>query len=306
MLNIFLKPTHFLKYIPIKIKKYGCTTILILTFLITINYFNQKNNLPPITVSKQDGAININKKIFEYINLGQKRMIVAWLWIQTLIESDLEQYKKNDLNSWIYLRLDTILTLDPFFLEGYQFGGTYLSIIKKDFLGAQNIFKRGLQKFPDDYNLNFNAGFMYYFNLNNYEEAYRYLSHIQHYPQAFKFLPSLVARIKAEKGDLKNAYQLLLYSYKAEPDESPFKKKYFHSLYSIRAELDLECLNRPNLYSPPSSSADSIQLNTSYHSPVKCNYFDLENRPYIKNKNGKYMAQREWQSFRLFKNQGIK
>lgn len=127
--------------------------------------------MPIIVLNKQNTALNVNKNLLLFFNIGNKRLISDLLWVQTLLESDEEHYGKNDLNSWMYLRFLSISLLDPLFFENYMYGGLYLSIVKDDVLGAAEIFEKGLIYYPDNYNLNYYAGFNYYFELGDLKKG---------------------------------------------------------------------------------------------------------------------------------------
>jgi tetratricopeptide (TPR) repeat protein len=214
----------------------------IILFISTI-YFN-KLDRPTISISNQQRAKNYNPEFLRIISLGNNRLLADFFWIQSLIESDLDHYKSKDLNNWLYLRFNTILLLDPKFLEAYQYGGLYLSILKDDKIGAKDIYERGLRAYPNDYFLIFNAGFHYFFELNDEQNALKLLEKIQYSPRAPANLPSIVAKLKARAGDLEEAYELMLFAYNRTSDESSFIKKSFKdNLDSIRIELDLRCLN---------------------------------------------------------------
>lgn len=244
-----------------------------------LNHFNPK---PVFTLSKQESAINFNSKILKLFNLGEQRLIVSILWIKTLIESDEEQFKKNETynSSWMYLRFDTMTSLDPYFLQAYQFGGQYLSIIKDDDEGALKIFLKGINIYPNDYLLNYNLGFHYYFELNEIDNAIIYFSKIKNYKEAPDFINSLVARMKAESGDLETALKLINENYKKTPPGSPLRKHLEESLYSINAEIDLNCLN---------------QMKSN------CNRNDIYGNSYLKNIRGDYFAPVKYKPFRIFK-----
>ncbi|MBF0299298.1 MAG: tetratricopeptide repeat protein [Oligoflexia bacterium] len=247
--------------------------------LFSLNILNFKFTLPAINIDKQVSAINFNKNILEYINLGNKRMIVSWLWIQTLIESDISHYKKNDLNSWMYLRFDTITTLDPLFYTAYSYGGLYLSVIKDDLLGAKLLLEKGLKNFPKDFALIFYYANLCYFELNDINKAIEYFSKIESHPQAPSYLRSLLARMKATVGDSEAAFNLLFTSYNMQAEKSPLKERYQNFLYAIRAEIDLNCLNSKK---------------------NNCNKNDFLGAPYIRdNLSGIYKAQNNWTPFKI-------
>lgn len=238
----------------------------------------QLHDKPIIKITKQESAININEEIALILSMGQARMIADFLWITTLIESDVDHYKQKDLNSWIFLRFKSLLTFDPRFLKAYRFGGQYLSIVKDDLQGAAYIFEQGLKKYPDDYDLNFNAGFLYAFELEDYEKAIPIYEKIVTYPQAPPFIKTLLGKLKYEASHSKEdifTYLFKIYN-ETQKDEYIFHKLE-QDLYSLRAEIDLECLN----------------LGKS-----NCKHIDFFGNPYIKT-SGKFKSKLNIQKYEL-------
>ncbi|MFW5887954.1 MAG: tetratricopeptide repeat protein [Bacteriovoracia bacterium] len=250
---------------------------LLFVFLAMSIVFNFQAERPPIKISKQKSAINFNKEFLKIFHFGQKRLLSAILWIQTVIESDIEHYKGDPFNNWMYLRFDSILSLDPQFLEAYRYGGQYLSIIKDDLKGASDIYDRGLQKYPEDYHLNFNAGFHYVYEVGNIDKGLPLLDNVKNHPKTLKILPSIVARIKASQNNFEAAYNLLYQTYLDTDENSPLKKHYEKSLYALKAEIDLQCLNKGK------SSCDEIDFYGNY---------------YIKTTNG-YRSKYSWKKYRI-------
>jgi tetratricopeptide (TPR) repeat protein len=233
---------------------------------------------PVLDIPKQQSAFNVRKEVLLFSHLGQKRVLSDALWLQTIIESDLEHYQKKDLSSWMYLRFDTILSLDPLFLTAYRFGAQYLSVVKDDEEGASQLFERGLAYYPNDFQLNYFGGIHHYFELNDSQKAIEYLEKITDHPDSPPYLSSLIARMKANQGELKLAYTFLANAYERTKDER-LKARYFHSLYAIKAEMDLDCLN----------SKDS-----------GCSSTDLEGKKYILEEK-KFRAQKKWTRFRIYR-----
>lgn len=266
-------------------KKYFYSLLIFLTVLgsifFSIYYLNKNIIKPPIQISKQDSSTNINKTALILMSMGNKRMIASLLWIHTLLESDLDQYKKNDLNSWMYLRFRTIAATDPRFYENYLYGSQYLSVIKDDELGADDLLTRGLKVYPNDFWLNYYLGFHAYFELGDAARAYDAYEHILNHPlmkEKIPFLPSLLARLKAEQGEIHDAYKLLSTAYVKTP-ESPLKTRYAQSLYAIKAQIDLKCLNNKMVQN--------------------CETLDWNGQPYKQDESGRYSANKPWQPFKI-------
>jgi hypothetical protein len=219
----------------------------ILTLVIS-GYINESYEVPPIEISKQDSAINLDNKILLLFSAGQKRLLADLFWIATLLESDVDHYKNNDLNSWLYLRFNTIINLDPKYLQAYRFGGKYLSIIKDDLIGAKNIFESGLMVYPNDYELIFNTAYLYAFELQDYKLALKYYKRLLLFPQVPEYVKTLVSKIEYEVNqDLDSTFMVLNDLYKNEPEGTFLKIKIEQQLYAIKAQIDTECLNQNKL-----------------------------------------------------------
>jgi hypothetical protein len=247
---------------------------------------------PQIQISKQDTALNVNRNLLIFMSAGNRRLFSDLIWIQTLLESDLEHYSKKDLNSWLYLRFMTIQALDPEFYENYLYGGQFLAIIKDDLVGAEVLYSKGVTKFPDDYQLNFQAGFMNFFEIGDFATALKYLSKIENDPKSPTFLKSIINKLKyGLSNDLEATFQLVLFNYQATKDEN-LKERLWKDLYCIRTEMDLDCLNkkRGNCRYKDLNNVAYIKNNDVYHSVQKVLKYGIKTRNSVndssqKNKN---------------------
>jgi tetratricopeptide (TPR) repeat protein len=247
-------------------------------------YLHSTFDKPLTKVSKQESAINFNQDLLRLFSLGNKMLIADLLWVQTLLESDLEHYGKKDLGNWMYLRFFTVAGLDPKFYENYLYGGQYLSIVKDDVEGAAIIYDKGLVHYPDDYDLNYNAGFNYYFEMGNYQRGYDRLLKISDHPRTPIPIKSIINKLKLATGvDIRVVFNLVKESYD-RTQEPALKAKLLEDLYAIKAELDLDCLNAGNRI---------------------CETVDLYSKPYLRNSQGQFIAQKPFNLYRLKKKQGI-
>lgn len=197
---------------------------LFTTLFFALNIYLSLNlKIPSVQINSQLRENNFNDKLL-YINLGQKRFLSSALWIKTLIDSDLEHYKKKDLNSWLFIRFKTMSDLDPKFLEVYRFGGLYLSIIKDDIPGASFIFDKGLSIYPDDYTLNLYAGYHFYLEQKNYEKALSNFRKVLKSTKAKHMTKLIIAKLLTKKNMPKEELKKELNSL-IEKDDSDFLKE---------------------------------------------------------------------------------
>ena len=250
----------------------------VVTFLAGC-FLNHHISKPDLELSKQDTAININNNLLTYISAGNKRLLTDLIWVQTLIESDIEHYKKRDLNSWLFLRFNSIATLDPKFYENYFWGGQFLAIVKDDLEGADYLYDLGIQQYPDDYRLNYNAAFLNYYELGDVKKGAQYLEKIVHHPKAPTFLESILNKLKVESGIAPDeVFRLVEHNYNTTKDQA-LKERLLKDLYAIKAEIDLRCLNNRGL---------------------DCDDKDIEGSAYVF-RNGKYYSQKPFSRYQTKK-----
>lgn len=236
---------------------------------------------PIVKISKEESAFNFDSQVLSIFSLGQRRLLADIFWISTLLESDLEHIKKDNDNSWMFLRFKTISDLDPLFFKNYLFGGQYLNIIKDDLLGSEKIFDKGLKFYPESYDLNFHAGFLQAFELKNYSKAVLNYEKIKDSDRAPSYLKSLLVKLKYSKSNDLELARKLIKDILLDTEDKVISKKLQSDLYAIQAQIDLNCLN----------SKGKKKFN--------CALKDLEGNRYIK-KGGKYTAPKPFKNYNLF------
>ncbi|MDD4976018.1 MAG: hypothetical protein PHY93_16810 [Bacteriovorax sp.] len=258
------------------LEKYYLVALALLLFFIAFR-INRNLTKPYIVISKQDQTWNLNDEMIQNFNLGFKRLESSFLWISTILESDIDHYKNKDLNSWMFRRFNSITNLEPKFYENYVFGGVYLSVIKDDISGASIIFNKGLTRFPYDYPLLRDSSYHFFFEAKDYDRAYQVTQVLKKkFPNKTHFI-GMITKLEAENGRLEDALSSLDEYQKSYPRGNIIGDKIYQNRYSIKTEIDLNCLN--NL-----KKAD-------------CARYDLNNLPYRKTNHG-FIALSEWKPYR--------
>ncbi len=72
---------------------------------------------------------------------------------------------------WVYSMLDAISEILPKFHLAYDTGAMFLSVIVDDREGARLIFEKGLKMYPDDWRLNYHAGYHYLWEVQEPKRA---------------------------------------------------------------------------------------------------------------------------------------
>lgn len=231
--------------------------------------------MPKLKVSKQDSAYNFSPFFLKLLSSSHRMMVSDFYWIITLIESDIEHYKKDDSNNWLFIRFKNFFELDPYFLKAYQFASLYLNIVKDDAYGSDVIYRQADKYYPKDFDIHFNGGYFYNFEEKNYEMGIDFYEKVLSYHphRSPVYLRHIVEKLKSKQGvPLEIIYQNL-YSLYESNDMEHMKQRYEKSLYSVKALIDLKCLN-------------DLKSND-------CQRLDFYGNPYKKNGDGKFISNQE-------------
>jgi hypothetical protein len=248
----------------------------LLFFLVAFN-LNRHITFPVLEVSKQDAALNFKSETLTFFSVGLKRLISDVMWIQTLMDSDTEHYKKKDLNSWLYLRFSTIASLDPKFYENYYYGSQYLMVVKDDIPGSETLLTKGLREFPSDVGLNWQMGYLWGIERRDPSKALPYFDVIKSNPKRPRFFDSLYTKFAANISGNQEAYEFALEAWRKLPEGDVVKVRLEKQIYTLKAIEDLKCLNQGQ---------------------GNCNRADFFGKPYIK-KEGQWTAPLELLNLKL-------
>lgn len=243
----------------------------IVLFIAAAGFLNNSLSKPQLVVSKQDSAINLNQTILKIFSLGQTRLIADLLWIVTLLESDTDHYKSRDLDSWMYRRFNSIVYLDPQFYKAYLYGGQYLGIVKDDIEGAADIYLKGLEKFPNDYDLLFHAGFLFAFEKKDPDQAIKIYEKLVKFKKAPPYITTLLYKLKFESESMtpQDTLSSLQTIFQTLDDQTILKGQIKADIYALKAYIDLKCLNekRSNCETRDADGNPYIRKNGTWKTP---------------------------------------
>jgi len=215
------------------------TFIFSIIILLTLSFRIRTNiTLPPIKTTKQDSTTNLNYQIYQFGHSGYRRFLSSWLWVATIIQSDEEHYKTRDLNSWMFHRFYTISILEPKFYENYKFGALYLSVVKDDIPGASIMYEKGMQEYPEDFNLWYDAGFHFRFEAKNLDKARAIYQKLKEIPSNKHMVYTSLAKLEALNGNFKVAYEIAREQYEKYKDNNSFlAAKFYNYMEEFKAKI---------------------------------------------------------------------
>jgi hypothetical protein len=204
------------------------------------------------TIPNAHASLLFPPKDLKYFTLGYQEIVADILWIRSLQDIDLcgdtfslknkavkspaqkptyeilNKDKIKDTTSaqfveakcqdgWSSQMLDAVTELAPRFKMPYLVGGTILSVVVHDDEGAAKIFKKGVERFPDDWTMSYRAAYHFMESLRDFKTASELLVQAGKHG-APKWVFALAAKIQTHLGQALLAKPILEEAIAADPD----------------------------------------------------------------------------------------
>jgi len=142
--------------------------------------------------------------------------------------------------------LDVTTTLDPHLLVAYRFGSMFLSESAprgagRPDLGIQ-LIQRGIQANPDYWRLYEDLGFIYYFELHDYNKAGAAFLEGSKNPQALPWMKVLAAKV-SEQGDNPETSEFLWHEIYTSTKDPQMKENAATHLQLLKADADCKAID---------------------------------------------------------------
>lgn len=171
---------------------------------------------------REDIRVVPNKEIIKLLSLDHCGFAADILFIKVNLHSGSLMWKPLKFvfdSDWSYGIMNLVTDLDPKYFTAYLFSAMGLIHNFDDVKRAKPIIEKGIQVFPDSWELPFWIGYDYYVYFNDYHIASQYLWKASQKPDAPKSFLSLMINALKEKGDYKKA----LWALKSMHDETDDK-----------------------------------------------------------------------------------
>ena len=181
---------------------------------------------PPIDVAVQEEQLYLNGTTVRRVSLGFNGLAADWYWMRALQYVggkflNAQQRIRLDDMSPLNLKLlapllDTATTLDPQFLEPYEYAAVVLPAVNVE--DAIRIINKGIAANPSAWRLYQHLGYVYW-QQHNYEKSSQVYAAGGKIPGAPRWMAEMGARMLAEGGSLNAARQMYQHLYDESKDE---------------------------------------------------------------------------------------
>jgi len=137
--------------------------------------------------------------------------------------------------------LDITTTLDPKIIVAYRFGAVFLSESGSDRAGrpdlAVQLVKRGIAANPDEWRLDTDLGFLYYWRLRDYNSSSAAFLDGSKKPNAPEWMKILAARVAQKGGSIETSRMIWSEIYESNKDPK-IRERAYQTLRGLKAEED--------------------------------------------------------------------
>ncbi len=113
-----------------------------------------------------------NEKLLGHFTGGLNSVIANLLWVQCI------QYTVSEAQGdrgfiWLNHMLETVVRLDPYFVDAYRYGGMFLAALKADDDAGLRLLQQGIRMNPRAWELPYEAGMIYLLNRKDWPGSRR-------------------------------------------------------------------------------------------------------------------------------------
>ena len=193
-----------------------------------------------------DDLVLRSGKLLKVMSLGYAPLLADVYWTR-VVQYYGDKAVRHDANlELLWPLLDVTTTLDPNLLVAYRFGSMFLSENAPRGAGrpdlAIQLVERGIQENPDYWRFYQDLGFIYYFELHDYNKAAAAFLEGSKNPQALPWMKVLAAKV-SEQGDNPETSAFLwreIYSSSTDPQ---MKENAATHLQLLKADEDCEAID---------------------------------------------------------------
>ncbi len=184
-------------------------------------------------------------KMIERASLGFKGLMACIYWTRAVQYFGHRHYELSKTYNELAPLLEITTALDPKLLPAYQFGASFLAPAPPNGAGqperAIQLMQYGIEHNPDNWQLYYNLGFVYYTELKDYKRASDAFDRASRVPNAHPFMKVMAARMAEHAGDYTTARMLWTATYQTSR-EINIRKNAVEHLRSLQVDEDVSAL----------------------------------------------------------------
>lgn len=216
----------------------GCLVVSMVASVLLLRHIDQIH--PQATI---EDALYINSpKMVKRASLGFEGLMACIYWTRTVQYFGHRHFDSAHTYNELAPLLEITTALDPHLLPAYQFGASFLAPKPPNGAGeterAIKLMEYGIEHNPDNWQLYYNLGFVYYTDLKDYRDAAEAFERGSRVPNAHPFMKIMAAQMATHAGDFATARMLWSATYESS-QESNIRENAIEHLRAIKVEEDV-------------------------------------------------------------------
>ena len=184
-------------------------------------------------------------RMVQRASLGFGGLMACIYWTRTVQYFGHRHFDREQTYNELAPLLEITTALDPQMIPAYQFGASFLAPTPPNGAGeparAIELMEYGIAHNPDNWQLYYNLGFVYYTELKNYKKASEAFAHGAEIPNANPSMKVLAARMAEHAGDVNTARMLWSATFETS-HETNIRRNALEHLRSIQVDEDVSNL----------------------------------------------------------------
>ncbi len=219
----------------------GCLAVSMAASILLLRHIDQ---IRPGAIV--DDALYINSpKMVRRASLGFDGMMACIYWTRTVQYFGHRHFGGLHTYNELAPLLEITTALDPHLFPAYQFGASFLAPAPPNGAGeperAIRLMDYGIQHNPDNWQLYYDLGFVYYTELKNYKKAAEVFAQGSEVRGASPVMKVLAAQMAQHAGEISTARMLWSATYDSSHD-SDIRQNAIEHLRALRVDEDVTLL----------------------------------------------------------------
>ncbi|MFN2529725.1 MAG: tetratricopeptide repeat protein [Pyrinomonadaceae bacterium] len=202
----------------------GTIIVAGLMFTASLTYWLDAHSTPP-TSTQQEEELFLSSSTARRMSLGFNALVADWYWMRSLqyvgrkILNAREHFELDDLGNLnlklLSPMLDTATTLDPEFIEAYEYAAIVLPSVNLE--EGIRIIRKGIDANPNQWRLYHQLGYIYW-QQRDYKMAARIYDRGSSIPGAPEWMKAMKGRLAMEGGSAATAREIYTRLYQESND----------------------------------------------------------------------------------------
>lgn len=216
----------------------ACLVVSMAASVLLLNRIDRIRPREPV-----DDALYVNSpKLVRRVGLGFDGLMACIYWTRTVQYFGHRHYFREHSYNELSPLLEITTTLDPHLIPAYQFGASFLAPAPPNGAGqperAIKLMQYGIRNNPDNWQLYYDLGFVYYTELKDYRKAAGVFEAGSKVPNAHPFMKILAAQMAEHAEDFSTARLLWTATYQSSK-ETNIRQNALEHLRAIQVDQDI-------------------------------------------------------------------